>query len=800
MERYPYNSSFNHLISENPGFLSDLDKDKFLSVFRKVLPWIILIFVLTNLTAYLVIRWTKPVFEAYSDLKLDVKSEASVLGLNGLMAEEDNANKLAGEIEIIRSKLFFNKVIESLDLETSYYNYGNVLNEERYHTSPFRALYVITNPAMYDKNIDIDILSEKRYRMTYVLNEKEITGEYNFNEKVETSDLVLELKLKENVDQESLQLRYFFRANSRPALLSYLDNNLSVEPLNYNANIIRIRFKDHNVRKATDLVNAIDTLYLRYTIEEKNKVNLQKINFLNEQLENTSNKLEEYESYFENFTIQNKTVNLDTDISRTITLLEELDSARFQTGLQLEKIKELKQTLNREEENSFLLINAAINPSFAKRFEEYNTLINERSLLRNSYNENTFAVKKFNQKLAGIKTELNDYLDQWNNNLQEQLKRTNQQKTALENSFVTLPAKGTSYNKVKRFYALYEQFYLSLMQKKTEFEIAQAGITTDFKILSSASASPNPITPKVMLIHGIGFVSGLIISILIVFVGYAMHNSISSQNEIELLTKAPLLGVVPYYSLEKLPETGLIVNKRPKSSISESLRTIRTNMEFLLNTDKSKKVISFTSTISGEGKSFIAANMGAILAFSGHKVLLVDLDMRKPRVHTTMGQEASDKGLSSILINRYLWEDALHQSEVENYHFITSGPTPPNSSELIGSPRFAALVEEWKQQYDYILFDTPPVGLVSDGLVAMKLADLQLYIIRADYSKKAFINTVNKLIAMPQFEKMALILNSLKTNSNRGYGYGYGYGAGYYEEPNAPKGLRAIWRNWVLRR
>nr|WP_262896854.1 CpsD/CapB family tyrosine-protein kinase [Fulvivirga sediminis] len=260
---------------------------------------------------------------------------------------------------------------------------------------------------------------------------------------------------------------------------------------------------------------------------------------------------------------------------------------------------------------------------------------------------------------------------------------------------------------------------------------------------------------------------------------YVLHNRINGVKELERLTNAPILGSVPK-SQEKIVETQLIINKRPKSAVSESLRTIRTNIEFLIPKNK-KKVIAVTSTVSGEGKTFISVNLSGIIAASKKKVIVLDLDMRKPRVHSAFNREESSKGVSTILIDRHTIAESIQKSEIENLDFIPSGPTPPNPSELLINGEFDQLLEELKLHYDVIVLDTPPVGLVTDGVIAMKKADLSLYIVRSNYSKKIFMNTLNKLVKVNNFNNLAVIMNATSIVGARSYGYGY------YEEK--PKGF-----------
>ena len=310
------------------------------------------------------------------------------------------------------------------------------------------------------------------------------------------------------------------------------------------------------------------------------------------------------------------------------------------------------------------------------------------------------------------------------------------------------------------------------MQSKAEFQIAQAGTTTSFKILSSATLPNTPISPKKLIVYGIGMVSGLILSFVFVGVRYLLHNKITNTQELERLIHAPILGSVPQAS-EKMVVTSLIIDKKPKSALSESLRSIRTNIQFMTSLNEKQTVISVTSTISGEGKTFVAVNLGGIIALTNKRVIILDLDMRKPRVHLAFGTEATDKGMSTVLINKHSGKECIQKTRVDNLDYIPAGPTPPNPSELLLSPAFDELITKLKSEYDIVILDTPPVGLVTDGILAMKKADLGIYIVRSNFSKRAFLKTLDRLISVNQFKNISVILNAVPNTGGKGYGYGY---------------------------
>lgn len=345
-------------------------------------------------------------------------------------------------------------------------------------------------------------------------------------------------------------------------------------------------------------------------------------------------------------------------------------------------------------------------------------------------------------------------------------------KEKLEHEFASMPDKNTQFSKNQRFYKLYEEFYLSMMQSKAQFEIAQAGNTPDFKILSPATLPTKPIAPQKLMIFGIGLVASLALNFFVIGILYLTNNKIIGIQEVERYSRVPVLGSVP--ALSSPNGTELIVENNPKSMASEAIRTLRTSLEFFTS-GGDKKAISITSTISGEGKSFLAMNLSGVLAMSNKKVVLLDLDMRKAKDHPPFKVNDATRGVSTILIKKNSWEECIVRTPNDSFDYIPSGPHPPNPSELLLHGEFDQLIINLKSKYDYIIMDTPPVGLVTDAVMVMRKSDISIYVFRANYSKREFIDNLARLIKINKLTNVASVVNAVPVD-------GKSYGYGYYEE------------------
>ncbi len=729
-----------------------------------------LIFFLINFTAYLFVRYTKNLYESSSELKLDVKEDATEFGIKTAI-EDQNLNLISGEIEIIQSRLFLSRVLDSANLEVSYYSIGRVLNEELYQSIPFFVSYGANAKSLYNIPIYVDEDGAGSFTLTIGNEGEEVSGKYNTPVTVRGVTLRID---KNNNFSKGDEVGYFFIINSRDLLLDYLLTNLTAEPLNFNANTIRISFKGHNPYKAQDILSKIDTLYLQYSNEQKNLANMQKIDWVSNELVTIENRMQDYENYFENFTLQNKSNNLDDDLKRTVASINRIDSQRYLLTKRVNEMDGLLTSLNNE---NFLISfsqRQSLPLAMARDLETLEQYYLELEKIKLSHSEITFAYRQKQKDVDVLKEKTIGQLTELRDAAIKNLEDANNRKRSLEAEFANIPDKSTQFSKNLRFYKLYEQFYLSLMQSKSQFEIAQAGSIQDFKILSPATFPTFPISPNKMMIAGIGFVLSVILNLFFIGILYLLNNRISGLTEIEKITNVPVLGVVP--STRYPTDVGLHVVDHPKSMVSESIKTLRTNLDFF-KVNSTKKIIAVSSTVSGEGKSFIAMNLGAVMAVSNKRVILLDLDMRKPKVNLPTEIGDKSRGVSTVLIGKDSWKDCLTRTGLVNFDYLPSGPHPPNPSELLLNGEFSGLLDDLKKTYDYIILDTPPVGLVTDGIMAMKQADISIYIFRADYSKKTFVYNLQRIMNINKFSNITTVLNALPSTGEQRYGYGY------YEDP-----------------
>ena len=764
-----------------PSQIEGIDINKLKIVVFKNWLWLASVFIVINTVTLITIRYAREVYESSSIIKLDIKKDATELGIKNLASEAaSSANLISGEIEVIRSKLFLNRLLDSLDLNLSFYSIGRVLSYDLYGNPPAFVEYKVKRSTFYNTPIYYDPVDESHFTLS--INDTKKSFTYGSKVTLDDADLIV---TRNNAFHAGGEIGYFFVVNSRDALLDYLLANLTAEPLNLSANTIRVTFKDNNPYKAHVILDHIDNIYLSYSNDQKNLANKQKIDWVTNELQLIEKKMEGYEDYFEDFTLKNKTSNVDDDLRATILIINKVDSQRYEITRRLKYFNQLSDELNNPNlpfpNSPQLELPSYIN----KDFEELQVLYAELERLKLSYNDITFAYQKKVSAITNLKTKISQSLIEVTKNYSKKLNELDQKKSALEQGFARMPDKKTQFDKNQRFYKLYEDFYLTLMKSKSEFEIAQAGSTPDFKILYPSTLPTKPLSPNKALIAGIGLTASIVLIIFSIGFLYIINNKVTNITELEKITNVPVLGFI--HAFPNLTENSFHVLEHPKSIVSEAIRTLRTNLDFF-SVKSSKKIIAVSSTVSGEGKSFIAMNLGSAIALSNKRVVLLDLDMRKPKSSLPVLIQDRTKGISTILIGKDHWKDCVAKTTLDNFDYLPSGPHPPNPSELLLNSEFQDFLSDLKNNYDFVIIDTPPVGLVTDGIMAMKLADISIYVFRSNYSNKEFLANLKRIININKFTNVTTVLNALPSINKKGYGYGY------YEEIVETSWLKSLFK------
>ncbi len=768
------------------------------------------IFVILALTgAWLYLRYTPPIYQTTTILQLGSQNEASRILPTANIYDDD----MAKQIELMRSTVFLQRALSKLPLEVSYFSKGRVLNFELYRNAPFTVDAIVKNPSIYGVPVYIDFVSQDQIVLTFTLKGEQHKREIHINGYTELPEMDIKIDIHNfNIikEQQSLLSRnsYFFVLNNPETIAAGYSRDIRINVLNAAAKTIQIGYTGTNPQKATDIVNIIAEEFSIYDLEKKAESANNILDFIDQQLDLLFDKLSDSEIELEEF---KKEHGID---EVTLTPLPTLQGRIADMENQLVMLKmehtiltEISQSLEQQEDVDIyrliaILAGSEFSGMVSRMLQTLQDLLIEREQLLYEVTPESSQIQSLNYQINIQRKLVTESITTLISNLDTRISDINNKIDSYENILLNQGGRYSliEYSMLQRVHSINERFYNQLVEKKAEYSISKAGYVSQSVILEKSRVPGQPISPKPKGIYASSLLAAIFLGIGVFLLKYLFYNEIPSLHDILKYTQAPVIGVIPKYKSD-IPPNQLLVLKKPKSLISEALRAIRTNLQFI-NNDEGPKLVAVTSTISGEGKTFFAMNLAGILAFSNKKVIVIDFDMRKPKIHLGFNVE-NIKGVSTILSNIDTIDDCIQPSRVKNLDFITAGPVPPNPSELILTPRMDEMINYLKSKYDFVIVDNPPVGIVTDGMKSILMSDYPIYIFKANYSKRMFIQNVNRLIGESHITKLSVVLNAVDKEYSsygydKGYSYGYyygGYGSGYgYYDDQVNITKRSFWK------
>jgi capsular exopolysaccharide synthesis family protein len=732
------------------------------------------------------------VYKSSSIVQIENKDQGKeILELDNLMAKENN---ISSEIELLRSEFLFEKAVDRMNLNVSLFSEGKILTEELYHLSTFNVLpFELKDSSLCNVPIFVK-LKENKVVFSYNFAGKAYSLKGNIDERISNQhfDIIFKLVDKEAFIALSDENKVYFVFNEKRSLLKRLIAGLEVQAADPEAQTIMINYKGNNPLLCHDIIAALTNSFFEYDDELQKKSSDNILNFINIQLDSLSTELkyskDSLTHYLKSANLpdpEEMGKNIGENIHTITDKIYEIDSEIGTLRLVNSK---LKADPNRLEIYKLIpeMLGKSYENSLTRQIQELYTLLEKKEDLLFELTEENAVIKDLNTKIINkasyIKKSVSTILER----LIENNKVLQNKLGSFETQYFSIPDKKMEYNRLKSLQDLNEKYYALLAEKKVLYSISKAGFSSNNRVLTEPDIPTAPISPNRKMVYGGFLFVGLLLGLTYLAFKYFTFNEINNTEELKMLLpeKASILGSVPM-TKRSMDFSQIIVHDSPKSMLAESLRNIRANMSFI---NKDAQTIAISSSISGEGKTFVALNLAAIIAMSGKRTIVIDLDLRKPKIHLGFGVN-NDNGMSTLIVNQTSLIECINKSEIGNLDFITAGPVPPNPSELILSKDFQNILEKLKSMYDVILIDNPPVGLVSDGVQVLANADIPIYVFKANYSKRVFAERVKELFEVQQIKSLNVILNGTVVGRNGygydygyNYGYGYGYGGGYYYE------------------
>jgi len=727
---------------------------------------IIFLLILFGTTSSYIAYFKPNIYQASSTVEVGIEDAGGDM-LNMAM----NTGGMNGdtEMEIIKSRFLTEKAMKTVNFSHFYYTTRNFKEIELYEDAPFEVGML----KGYGISFDFYPVDEKSYRLAVKEAVTSTGAIWSYDEillygkEIDTEYFHLNIiKTKEAEDAQ-----YRFRISKQKSLQGSVSVSL-VE----NSTILEISYTDNVPLRAQEYVNSLAEAYIAQNVERKTGAATLKLSFIDKQLKRITENLKSSAIKVEEFKKTAKTVDLSSKAQIVIQRIAEYETKLTEITIDEEMLNSVYKQVKsgRNIETISILGVGMAESSVASMVNELQRAIMKKRALRQDYTEMYPEVIKLRKLIVILKKNIVVTIK----NLRESVK---EKKALVEKSILeqqkflnTLPADERMFGQLQRKFVVNEKIYSYLLEKRLETAVVKASTVSKNRILDSALIPGGAIKPKRTIIILIGLILGFILGVSLAFLRAFLDDRIKGEDDIRGISEVPLLGLIPHI---KRDDGKIKVFLSPKSAVAEAFRNVRTNLQFMSNY-KSAHTIAVTSTVGGEGKTTVCINLAGIMSMSGKKTVLLNLDMRKPTLHEKFGLP-NKQGMSTLLSGSTSLGKVIQKTEYEDLDIITSGPVPPNPSELIQGELMGKVLEKLKEVYDVIILDTPPVGLVVDAKTLMHLVDTSIYVMRADYSKKGFLKSIKEVSSLKEIDGLSVLLNDVK-QGNGGYGYGYGYG--YYEE------------------
>jgi capsular exopolysaccharide synthesis family protein len=683
------------------------------------------------------------------------------------------------EISILKSYSMARKTLEELDFNVTYIEKGrrNIAERQLYTSSPFLVISDTSYPKIPIGTYDIVILSKEKFKIS--INDT-TNAVYNFGDTIKSREFAFIITLNDPINYKYYSQssnKYYFRFNDINRQAKTYSTSLSVEVNSEKGSILTLSISGFVPSQIADYLNKLCEIYIRSNLQEKNQTSENTILFIDEQLRGVVDSSESTGLRLQKFRSANKVIDLSKEGNFLFTKMQDLQSERATLDIKSRYYNYLLEYI--EEKKDF---SDVVAPSVVGIQDQLlNSLVaqlNELNLQRRNLNlsvvENSPQVSILNNQIINTRNALQENLESLIEGNNIALVELDERINKIEKEVQKLPGTERQLINIQREFTINDQIYTFLLEKRAEAGISRASNTSDHKILDiTRPENATIIQPKSATNYFIALAIGGSIPLIILLLINYFNTKIVDFSFLETNLKCPIIGSIGHSERN----TDLPVSEDPKNSLAESFRALRTNLQYILQKENDK-VIAVSSAISGEGKTFTSINLATIIAMSGKKTLLVSLDLRKPKVHKVFNLP-NEVGMSTFLIGKNPFEDLIHNTNINYLDIVTSGPIPPNPSELLGSERMNEFIQLSKEDYDFIILDTPPIGIVTDTLTLKNILDAFIYVIRYNYSDKHVIDLVNNIQMKQLINNVNVVINDIQLKAYYGYTYSYGYSNNY---------------------
>jgi tyrosine-protein kinase Etk/Wzc len=707
---------------------------------------------------------------------------------------------LVNQKRVLTSYDLIDRTLQKLDFDVSYYIIGRFKTTQVYGGMPFTVQMQPLNPALYGKPFDLHIIDPGHFQLSYDPGKGIVTKTFPFGTDVADRDFTLRVDLNVELNANNLgkfsASDYRFIRHDRPKQVAAYASSLNVEDLPYTS-ILQVTVEDEIPARAKMFLDTLSQQYITTTLQGDFDINENTLRYIDKQLAEVSDILGQYEEDLQQFLRSKNILDLDKQNSQYFNQLTTLDADKRKYELMVESVDALSEYVLHIGDAkllppSFYVLN---DDAFLKKTlgDLYDMQMQVNRNMFSAVDSNP-AVEETRQTIQLTRANLLIYLKNTRKAITQKMADIDKQVAEYTGLIRAVPQNQRDVENFQRKVEVNEKLYEFLLEKRASTVIARAGIVPQTKVIETARVTGIARPDKTRILYTF-LIGGGILSMLLVFIRVLFYDRIENAEQLRAATQAPVFGEV--IASDKAEDHYVVVESDPRSAITESFRTVRTNLEYLPE-QAGGRAVMLTSYRPNEGKTFCSVNLSAILAKAGKKVLLLELDLHKPKVATGLGM-SSKVGISAILAGKAGIAECVMPTSMPDFDVILAGATPPNASELVLSDRLADMFNYGRQHYDYVIIDTPPVGLITDALLMMRHVDATLFVINTRLANRDHITNAMEVLRAGATKNFGFLLNGVRMkkskyyyNTNYGYGYryayGYGYGYGARRKGRKPKG------------
>jgi capsular exopolysaccharide synthesis family protein len=744
--------------------------------------------------AYVFLQWVPEQYAVRASILLQPEDQNRGTSEKFLKGMElfTTPSELEDEIGILKSSSMIEAALRQLDFGISYFVKDNLKTTEVYDNPPFTIEIDSTVNQIINVRVYIDRVSEKKFNVSV---EGKKVNVYNFYTR-EVEEQLQEVGIQGEVELDSLsdettftdphlsfKIRFngpyhsnddtkkYFVVQDMKTLTEAYQKKMKIEPISRESNIVSLDTKGSVPKKEVLFLNKLMEVYLKNELFKKNEFGMRTIQFIDHQLSGVSDSLKQVEGSLELFRVKNNIIDIGETSANLTKNLDDMEKAKGELEVKLKYYRYILSTMKNQNQINDIVAPSTFgveDPLLSNLLIELSKLNQEKSALNYSAKEGSPLAAVVDLKTQNtrktIVENVNNLIDATTfsmNNLENRI-------TQLQTTLRRLPRNERELVNIKRRFDFSDNVYNYLLEKRAEAGIAIASNSVEKTIVDKAkTVGSGPTFPNARLIYIVAFALAMFGGLGLIVVKDFLNDNIVNQQDVERFTKIPFIGTISHANRRE--RTNVVADAR--SQIGESFRALRVNLQYL-TLGKHNNVIGFTSSGENEGKTYCSVNLAASMALSKRRTVLIDADLRRPKVVSYFQLEGK-KGLSNYLIDKSSARDIIYNTPIKGFDVIPSGPIPPNPLDLIGQPRMDELIEELKQTYNTIVIDSPPIGYVSEYIILMKYTDANIYVVRSNQTNRFQLDKINKLYDSRKIQNVNVLLNDVKGNTLNGYGYKY---------------------------